>query len=43
MPNLGAPELNIIAVVLIALFGWKKLPDMARSLGAAGDQHTCAR
>ena len=33
MPNLGAPELIIIAVVLIALFGWKKLPDMARSLG----------
>ena len=33
MPNLGAPELSIIAIVLIALFGWKKLPDMARSLG----------
>ena len=33
MPNLGAPELIIIAIVLIALFGWKKLPDMARSLG----------
>ena len=36
MPNLGAPELIIIAVVLIALFGWKKLPDMARSLGRSG-------
>ena len=23
----------VIAIVLIALFGWKKLPDMARSLG----------
>ncbi|WP_374969105.1 Sec-independent protein translocase subunit TatA [Terrabacter sp. BE26] len=33
MSQLGAPELIIIAVVLIALFGWKKLPDMARSLG----------
>ena len=33
MPNLGAPELIIIAIVIIALFGWKKLPDMARSLG----------
>jgi TatA/E family protein of Tat protein translocase len=33
MPNLGAPELIIIAIVVIALFGWKKLPDMARSLG----------
>ena len=33
MPNLGAPDLIIIAIVVIALFGWKKLPDMARSLG----------
>ncbi|EWT00878.1 preprotein translocase subunit TatA [Intrasporangium oryzae NRRL B-24470] len=33
MPSLGAPELLIIAIVVIALFGWKKLPDMARSLG----------
>lgn len=33
MPNLGAPELIIIAIILIALFGWKRLPDMARSLG----------
>jgi sec-independent protein translocase protein TatA len=33
MPNLGAPELIVIAVIIIALFGWKKLPDMARSLG----------
>lgn len=33
MPNLGVPELLIIAVVLILLFGSKKLPDAARSLG----------
>ena len=33
MPNLGVPELIIIAVVIILLFGAKKLPDMARSLG----------
>lgn len=33
MPNLGAPELIIIAIIIIALFGWKKMPDMARSLG----------
>ncbi|RKT78026.1 sec-independent protein translocase protein TatA [Terracoccus luteus] len=31
--NLGWPELTILAVIIIALFGWKKLPDMARSLG----------
>jgi sec-independent protein translocase protein TatA len=33
MPNLGPTELIIIAVVVILLFGWKKLPDAARSLG----------
>ena len=33
MAGLGAPELIVIAVVIIALFGWKRLPDMARSLG----------
>lgn len=33
MSGLGAPELIIIAIVVIALFGWKRLPDMARSLG----------
>nr|WP_225954941.1 Sec-independent protein translocase subunit TatA [Kibdelosporangium phytohabitans] len=31
--NLGATELLIIAVVVVLLFGTKKLPDMARSLG----------
>lgn len=33
MPSLGAPELIIIALVVILLFGWKRLPDAARSLG----------
>ncbi|HET7397114.1 MAG TPA: Sec-independent protein translocase subunit TatA [Intrasporangium sp.] len=33
MRNIGAPELIILGIILIALFGWKKLPDMARSLG----------
>ncbi|MFJ8965856.1 Sec-independent protein translocase subunit TatA [Lentzea sp. NPDC102401] len=33
MGNLGATELLIIAVVIILLFGSKKLPEMARSLG----------
>jgi sec-independent protein translocase protein TatA len=31
--NLGPTELIIIAVVVILLFGAKKMPDMARSLG----------
>ncbi|GAA4585154.1 hypothetical protein GCM10023194_27020 [Planotetraspora phitsanulokensis] len=33
MGGLGAPELIIIGVVLILLFGAKKLPDTARALG----------
>ncbi|MGW4207328.1 Sec-independent protein translocase subunit TatA [Lentzea sp. NPDC004789] len=33
MGNLGVPELLIIALVIILLFGAKKLPDMARSIG----------
>lgn len=33
MPNLGATELLIIAVVIVLLFGATKLPQMARSLG----------
>ncbi len=31
--NLGLPEILIILVVLILLFGAKKIPDLARSLG----------
>ncbi|WP_449065924.1 Sec-independent protein translocase subunit TatA, partial [Planomonospora algeriensis] len=33
MPNLGAPELIIIGVILVLLFGAKKLPEAARGLG----------
>jgi sec-independent protein translocase protein TatA len=33
MPNLGAPEIIIIALVIFALFGYRKLPDAARSIG----------
>lgn len=33
MANLGATELLIIAAVVLLLFGGKKLPEMARSLG----------
>ncbi|GAB2514881.1 Sec-independent protein translocase protein TatA [Corynebacterium atrinae] len=33
MPNLGLPEILIIAVLLVLLFGAKKLPDAARSIG----------
>jgi sec-independent protein translocase protein TatA len=33
MAGLGAPEIIIIAIVIFALFGYKKLPDAARSVG----------
>ncbi|MCW2887953.1 MAG: twin-arginine translocation protein TatA/E family [Streptosporangiaceae bacterium] len=33
MPDLGVWEILIIAVVVLVLFGSKKLPDSARSLG----------
>jgi sec-independent protein translocase protein TatA len=33
--NLGAPELLIILCVVLLLFGGRKLPELARSLGHA--------
>lgn len=33
--NIGAPELLIILVVVLLLFGAAKLPGLARSLGAS--------
>jgi len=33
MLGLGPPELIIIAIVILALFGYKKLPDAARAIG----------
>ncbi|CAO5248462.1 Sec-independent protein translocase subunit TatA [Frankia sp. AgKG'84/4] len=33
MPNLGTTEIIIIALVVLVLFGSKKLPDAARSFG----------
>jgi sec-independent protein translocase protein TatA len=33
MRNLQAPEIILILVVLVLLFGAKKLPDLSRSLG----------
>lgn len=33
MPNLGPTELIIIALVIILLFGARKLPDAARGIG----------
>ncbi|HET8988359.1 MAG TPA: Sec-independent protein translocase subunit TatA [Humibacillus sp.] len=33
MADLGWPELSIIVIAFVLLFGWKRMPDMARSLG----------
>lgn len=35
MGSLGAPELLIVLVVILVLFGGAKLPQLARSLGQA--------
>lgn len=33
MGRIGPTEIIIIAVLIILIFGWKRLPDAARSLG----------
>lgn len=33
MPSLGWPEMLIILLVVVVLFGAKRLPDAARSIG----------
>jgi sec-independent protein translocase protein TatA len=33
LKNFGPGEIIIVAVLLIVIFGWKRLPDAARSLG----------
>jgi sec-independent protein translocase protein TatA len=33
MPDIGLPELIIILVILLLLFGAKKLPQLSRSVG----------
>jgi sec-independent protein translocase protein TatA len=36
--NLGAPELLIVLIVVLVLFGGSKLPKLARSLGQAQNE-----
>ncbi|MBL8121563.1 twin-arginine translocase TatA/TatE family subunit [Candidatus Saccharibacteria bacterium] len=38
MPNLGAPELIIILIIVLLLFGAKKLPELARSVGTSAKE-----
>jgi len=35
MPNIGLPELVIVLVILLVIFGPKKLPGLGRSLGTS--------
>jgi len=36
--NLGTTEIIIISVILLILFGGKKLPELARGLGQSGKE-----
>jgi sec-independent protein translocase protein TatA len=36
--NIGSTEIVLILVVLMILFGAKKIPEFARGLGAAGSE-----
>jgi sec-independent protein translocase protein TatA len=35
MPNLGLPELLIILVIVVLIFGANKLPQLGRGIGSA--------
>jgi sec-independent protein translocase protein TatA len=38
MPDIGAPEILIILMIAVVLFGSKKIPEMARSVGRASSE-----
>lgn len=38
MPSIGAPELIIILVIVLILFGAKKLPELAKSIGSSAKE-----
>ena len=36
--SIGVPELVVILVILLVLFGAKKLPELARSIGSSAKE-----
>ena len=43
MPNIGGPEIMIIFVIVLLLFGAKKIPELARGLGKSMGEFKKAR
>ena len=43
LPSLGGPEVIVIFLVLLLLFGAKKLPELARGLGKSAGEFRKAR
>lgn len=38
MPNIGPAELIVILVIILLLFGAKKLPELAKSIGSSAKE-----
>jgi sec-independent protein translocase protein TatA len=43
MPNIGGPEIIIIFIIVLLLFGAKKIPELARGLGKSMGEFKKAR
>lgn len=43
LPNIGGPEMMVIFVIILLLFGAKKIPELARGLGKSMGEFKKAR
>ena len=43
LPNLGGPEIAVIFILVLLLFGAKKIPELARGLGKSMGEFKKAR